>query len=294
MGVRRFGAVVLFIFLSSSIFYVQAQTQINLSGTVIDSTTSKAVVGATITLKKITGLSAKTDTQGKWSIVQTAINPQNLVIDLESSIFMNDNILVLNQQAGGEVSIVLYNMKGANIQSLYNGLLAAGSHVFTIPANLASSIALIGITQNNHTQYIKAFSGTGYCANLSNGFSQSSSFATAQYAAVDTVIVTMTNYVVKKQPIDTYSNNTLSTKLAPVVTIKYPIQSGSCRYCSRFNSCKASCAYSAVYASSNRILWDKTKCKGVLDATCKGKCTTIVCFLRKPAFVEALEAYFTK
>ncbi|MBN1983032.1 MAG: hypothetical protein JW795_15980 [Chitinivibrionales bacterium] len=268
---------------------------VDIQGTVND-TTGKAVSGATVSLAKIKNLTTTTGADGTFRLQQnTGIIPNNSVIDLNAELSLNKNFLVFNQKTAGNVALTVYDMKGVMVATLFKGSLSSGSHLFTMPENLATAMHIIGVTRNNVTKYIKSDNLTSFSQNIP-GNEMNNSLAQAQvygaYFAVDTIIIKKTGFVDIKIPVDSLIIKTGVVKLK-AVSIKYPIVSGSCGPCGRLSSCVSSCPHGAI-TNNGRAVYNKAKCKGVTDPTCKGRCTSIVCYLRKPAFVEAIISYFDK
>ncbi|MBN1983975.1 MAG: hypothetical protein JW795_20770 [Chitinivibrionales bacterium] len=271
------------VFVLACVFFlsIQAQTLVDISGKVTDNT-GKAVADATIALKNLKNVTTKSIADGTFKLQQGTGITNNGILDLNADFCFLNDFLVVNQKTSGMVTIAVYNLKGSLVSSIFNGALNAGSHTFSVEKNLASSMHIIGITQNNATHYVKMGS------NVSTGNTNIDITYPAQraYAAVDSIIITKTGFARQAIAIDNYVVKLQDTKLAPEV--KYPKIVRTCGPCSKLSQCVARCPNGAITNSGGRAVFNKAKCQGVGSA-CKGKCIGFVCIVGQPSLVTYFE-----
>lgn len=281
--------VLLLISLSSR---VQSEV-VDIAGKITDNT-GKAVSGATVTVKKIPNLATTTKSDGTFRLQQnTSIHAKKDIIDLESDIYINENIVIIKQNAAQPIRIVIHDLKGKLLYSIHKEYLEKGSHLFTIPENLAASVYLFSITRGSVTRHIKVGTNQIYTSHFFQSANDDNvDRANIAAVAVDTIIITKDGFVEKKQPIDSYIDSNFTSQLSPV-TINYPKISGSCRPCGQLQNCLRSCPNNAIVNKNGKAVLDKSKCRGV-DSGCNAKCTRVTCFLKVPSFLKNIYLYFSK
>ncbi len=214
-----------------SVCSVRAQPEVIISGKISD-TLYNPIAGASVALVNYPTLSTVTDSSGFFFIEHTptqTIN-NNTAIDLESTVSMTSNGLIINQSFAGVVKVTIYNMKGAVISSLFDGGIDAGSHHFSIPAKFASAALVIGITQNNSTRYIKKSSIHATLRSSRGGIQSISQnnpekrVSNLSLGAVDTLVIEKESFDIKKIAIDSYvssASTLLNLTFVPLMIPSY-------------------------------------------------------------------------
>ncbi len=197
------GGVVL-LFVSLFVFYVSASVPVAVSGKVKALSGGKPVAGAIIKLKKVNVVDTS-DGQGAFLLSTSAALFAPTTPNTENISFQND-LLIFNLTKPQPVSIEMFDMKGnllARVKdrpasagvfrfNLFNSPFAANMMVIRAAiGNKVSSFRYLPLNGKSRSAGISAASAEGKLAKIA--------------ATVDTLIVTATGFLDKKQAISSYT-----------------------------------------------------------------------------------------
>jgi hypothetical protein len=134
--------------LVAGIFLFTAQAQIDLTGTVKDSTTNLAIVGATVYLTQQPTVKVTTDAAGAYHLQSTAMAHSYCMFSngLIASPFIKHASLYFGVASSEQVNVSVYNLAGRRIAVLVNATLSRGNYQIN-PAmmNLANQVFFVKV-----------------------------------------------------------------------------------------------------------------------------------------------------
>lgn len=195
-----------------------AQGQVSLSGTVKDSRTQAALVGASVALKSLT-LNTKTDTAGRFSLTGSSSIGQSL-LSREPHAGAKVSSLTYRHLAAGPIRIRILNLSGSEKALLFSGFLPAGPWSIS-PPPLEPGVYLCAFEAAPSKQFIRFFAAGSAPGTVTERLPGSSpsyppSMALAKSSAdpaLDTLIVTKNGYHPARLPLTTYQQSGLNLLL---------------------------------------------------------------------------------
>lgn len=210
--------IIAFLFLVMII--MPAESQVNISGSVLDGSTKAPIIGAAV---KVCGLnlSSTTDQNGNFNISGTSIrrigNGHN-----EIGPVINEKLLLYHHETDGAVMIRIFDLSGKRLSDIFSGILGAGDWRI-VPPKLSPGIYLCKFdTPRSHQAFGFLVSATspyienGKLYKLGNASGTSPVALNKQMAAsgpVDSLLVTKLGYRQAYFPLDSYQQNGLSLLL---------------------------------------------------------------------------------
>jgi len=193
-----------------------AQTPVNLAGSVKNSRTGVAVVGAAVKLQGL-GLATNSDNGGLFSLTGTLGLGATRVVPIADS-----RELLFSQGAAGPVEIRFLDLKGAQRASVHSGMLPAGIWKISPPA-LGMGVFVCAIETPGERRTVRFLGTPRNGGKTSAGSNVSISRASveaarAMAAAVDTLVVTKGGYRTARTALASYQQSDLAIVLEDTST----------------------------------------------------------------------------
>ncbi|MBN1983173.1 MAG: 4Fe-4S binding protein [Chitinivibrionales bacterium] len=259
----------------------QTKPEIDISGTITDPNGSPAA-NVIVSLKKQTTIKDTTDSQGKYRLYQTATGITTTPTTAVKPISFLNNRLYFVAPNAGTMSISLFSLQGKKIASVFEGTVLPGMNIFPMPQQvIAQQPVVLNITINNQQYLLKSITLRNTSSSIEFLPTENLQLTALTGTVSDTFIATAPStagYPAYKKFINNYKQ-TIDVKF---VSKRVPISSCP-SYCGR---CVSACPNGAISNKGGRAAIDATKCKGVDDTSCKGRCTSACGYLKKPAYIE--------
>ena len=194
-----------------------AQAQVSLAGTVADSRSGLAVVGATVKLQSL-GLATTSDTGGRFALTGALGLDASRVVPLPDS-----RGLIFSQEKAGPVEIRVLDLSGAAQAVVHSGVLAAGNWKIS-PPDLGPGVFVCAIETpgaRHSVRYLGSMRGGAASAPHSVGSLSPASEASARTAAtgpVDTLLVAKGGYRTARVALSSYQQSDLAVVLEDTST----------------------------------------------------------------------------
>lgn len=212
---------ILYSLLIMLIFSIAVSAQISITGS-IKNKAGIGVSGADITLVNRSNVSAKSGTDGAFSITAaSSIQSNNVLSTPEYSFEVNNSTIRFSSDpAEKSFTLSVYALDGKMVLSRHNDKMKKNE---TIDCSMLDKGVYIVKIIVDHREYSFRYS------TISNSFtnntyasrsSQKSAAAFTLMAVVDTLVVTKSGYLQKKVPLDSYTSNGIEVQLDSVSSAK--------------------------------------------------------------------------
>ena len=185
-----------------------SQSQVNISGTVQDNATNKAITGASV---KLVGrnLTSTTDANGNFSISSASVL-RSMPSQQSSMIrFLGSHGIFLKNGAAGDINISLYDLSGRQQAAVFSGKqLSDRGTIFQPHLNNGVYVCRVSTVKENYTITLLSSDDDIFKKNDGNHTigtmaDQTSSANLTSIKAVDSLLVTKNGYIPAKVPVDT-------------------------------------------------------------------------------------------